>query len=147
MTGGRTFAEVTLERTACYGSCPIYKIVVKGDGTVTYDGERFVKLTGHHAGTLPPERLAELAAAFDKAGYFRFEDAYTAYNVTDHPSAVTSYKDAARSKRIDHYHGDRSAPRELTALEDEIDRVVGTDRWIGTEKEREALTARGWPAR
>ena len=37
---------ITLERTACFGTCPIYKLTVYGDGRVEYEGERFVTVTG-----------------------------------------------------------------------------------------------------
>ena len=30
---------ITLERTACFGTCPIYTITIYGDGRVVYDGE------------------------------------------------------------------------------------------------------------
>ncbi|MDL1971205.1 MAG: hypothetical protein LWW94_09640 [Candidatus Desulfofervidaceae bacterium] len=34
-------------------------------------------------------------------------------------------------KSVEHYHGDMSAPKELERLENEIDRVVGTEEWVG----------------
>src|SRR5262245_50253000 len=35
--------RVTLERTQCYGPCPVYTLSVAGDGTVAYFGTRYVK--------------------------------------------------------------------------------------------------------
>ena len=125
----------SLERTACYGRCPIYTVTVLRDGTVQWEGERFVE--GHRQGdgqAVGREQLAELADAFQKAGYFALKDKYTSYDVTDHPSANTSYDDGTRHKTIAHYHGDRSAPEALDELEARIDEIVGTGKWIGRDQ-------------
>ena len=37
---------ITLERTACFGVCPVYKLTVYGDGRVVYEGKRFVRVEG-----------------------------------------------------------------------------------------------------
>ncbi len=37
---------ITLERTQCFGSCPVYKLTVYGDGRVVYEGGGFVKIKG-----------------------------------------------------------------------------------------------------
>ena len=37
---------ITLERTACFGVCPVYKLTIYGDGRVLYDGIRFVRTEG-----------------------------------------------------------------------------------------------------
>ena len=35
---------ITLERTACHGTCPIYKLTIEGNGTVIYEGQDFVQV-------------------------------------------------------------------------------------------------------
>jgi hypothetical protein len=30
---------ITLERTACFGTCPIYRLTIQGNGQVVYEGE------------------------------------------------------------------------------------------------------------
>ena len=40
-------------------------------------------------------------------------------------------------KKVDHYHGDRSAPSELGWLEDRIDVLSGTELYIGEDWERQ----------
>src|SRR3712207_4276863 len=42
--------EIGLERTPCHGTCPVYTVVIKSDGTLRYKGEAFVKRTGEHTG-------------------------------------------------------------------------------------------------
>jgi hypothetical protein len=129
----------TLERTACYGTCPIYKLAVYRDGTVEYDGEGFVKVHGKATGQITLDDVARLDAMFAEAHYFDLKDAYTEYRMTDMPSANTSYAKDGKQKAIAHYHGDDSAPEALSKLEDGIDQVVHVEQFIGTEKERENI--------
>ena len=133
----------TLERQACYGWCPIYKLAIYRDGEVEYHGEQFVKVRGDAKGHLSADQLAALERLFEDAHYFTLADSYEHEDVTDNPTTITSYHQGARSKEIKHYHGDRKAPEALSTLEDGIDHAVGIEQWIGTQDEREAH-ARDW---
>ncbi len=137
--GGGAKLVCSLQRTACFGWCPVYQITVLSDGTMKYVGTNFVKQTGERTVKLTPAQLASLRAAFGKADYFSFADRYEHRQVTDNPSTFTSYSDGTRQKSVSHYHGDHSAPEALGKLEDEIDRIVQIDRLIGTRAEREHL--------
>jgi hypothetical protein len=53
--------EITLERTPCYGSCPIDKMVFRSDGTAEYTGTRFVKRTGRYTGRIARGEFDALA--------------------------------------------------------------------------------------
>src|SRR3982751_4511189 len=78
--------EVTLERTACFGSCPIYKVTLRSDGTVIYEGKRFVEMIGTYKGrSYGFEHLAKFILSQD---YFNLKDNYTR-PVTDLPSTIT----------------------------------------------------------
>lgn len=128
--------QITLERTACFGFCPIYKITIHGDGTVEYDGERNVTVTGHQTSQLTQAQLAELVAAFQQAGYFDLKENYTA-PVTDLPSTITSFSFEGRSKLITNYGGctidsSERAPQALCDLEAKIDSLANSAQWVGT---------------
>jgi Domain of unknown function (DUF6438) len=134
---------VTLERTACYGWCPVYTLTVYRDGAVEYQGTNFVKVKGKATDRLSPDQLAALDKLFTDNHYFALEDAYEHYEMTDQPGATTSYRAGDRSKTIRHYHGDSHAPPALRDVEDGIDRIVHTERWIGTRAERDKLFGGG----
>src|SRR5918997_5897033 len=125
-----TFRKITLRRTPCYGPCPVYELAILGTGEVTYLGEAHVARAGVHSWRISRRRLERLAEAFERARYSRLEDHYTSREFTDAPGCLTSieYEDGS-SKSIDHYHGDPTAPDALTELEDEIDRIVGVERY------------------
>jgi hypothetical protein len=122
--------KITLERTPSYGPCPVYKITVSSTGEVVYSGEAHVDKAGTHRWRVSRRRLQRLAEALQRANYLYLEDDYTGCGVTGAPGCLTSVDyDDGSSKSIVHYHGDPAAPDALTELEDEIDRIVGVERY------------------
>lgn len=126
---------ISLERTLCYGRCPVYSITIYGDGTVRYEGKEHVNVKGSQARVINQERVRQLVAEFERVGYFSMNDAYTAYMITDAPSVITSITIDGRTKRVRHYLGDRTAPKELMFLENRVDEVAGSREWVGSPLE------------
>ena len=129
-----------LGRTVCYGTCPAYELEVFRDGRVAWRGEDYVKTKGPAQGHLEPAQLDALDALFAKTHFMDLENHYDHYDATDNPSALVLYapKDGG-AKLVTHYHGDMHAPEVLVTIENEIDRIVGSEKFIGTDKEREHL--------
>ena len=129
---------ITLERTACFGSCPMYKLEIFADGRVVYDGKDFVKRKGKAQGRISKAAVQQLVREFNRINYLRLDNEYISEGPncpeswTDMPSAVTSLSWKGREKTIRHYHGCRGARvlDQLTALENKIDRVANTKRWV-----------------
>lgn len=121
---------ITLERTICFGTCPAYLLTIKGDGTVIFDGREYVKSKGQHVTTISHEQVKELVSEFERINYFSFSN-FTDYDVTDMPSATTSITINGITKTVDHYYGDRDAPKELFELERKIDEIANSRQWIG----------------
>lgn len=133
--------KITLERTECFGFCPVYKLTITADGSVVFEGRRFVKQEGVTISSVSPERLKQLIAEFDRVKYFSLEDDYTETRLscpTDQPSAITSIRINGKSKTINHYLGclEPKVPKGLTELENKIDEIVNTAQWLPDKKER-----------
>ena len=126
--GGEQISEITLERTACFGSCPMYKVTLRRDGTATYVGREYVERKGTYKGQVYGfQRLAQL---IESRGYFNFKDNYTR-PITDLPSTITSVVRAGSRKTIKNY-GD-SGPVELWGIEAAIDGIVANTKWEKVE--------------
>ena len=121
---------ITLERTACKGTCPVYKLTIYGSGTVIYEGKDYVTTKGKVESTINEGKIAQLVAEFEKIDYFSLNDSYVERVITDAPSAITSITLGGETKSITHYHGDLNAPEELEELEDKIDEIVNSEQWI-----------------
>lgn len=116
-----TDVEITLERTACYGPCPIYSVAIYGDGTVIYDGKQFVKIEGTRTYTIPKESVDEIVRMFYEINYFSLNDNYDA-NVTDLPTIITSIKIENQTKTVSNYGN--AGPVRLQDLESKIDEIT-----------------------
>lgn len=129
---------ITLERTVCYGTCPSYKLTISADGSVLFEGLRFVKKVGTVESTISQEALRALIERFEKINYFhlrnRYEDSGDGCEgaVSDGPSAITSIRINGKSKSVRHYYGCRGIDvlAELTKLEQAIDDAVNTAQWL-----------------
>ena len=129
---------ITLERTVCFGTCPNYKLTIKSDGSVIFEGKRFTKTSGFARGTITIAAYRSLVSEFEKINYFSLPDRFIPGTkecpqvVTDMPSANTSIRLNGKAKAVDHYYGcgDQGVLPKLSALEDKIDKVAGTQKWI-----------------
>ena len=128
---------VSLERTPCFGSCPVYRISASSSGLVTFEGKANVLRIGTDTGRISSEQVDALLLELHRAGYFTFADRYAlseptcGHYATDSPTAVSSATFRGRSKRIEHDYGCGGVPGALTILEKRIDEVLGSGRWTG----------------
>jgi hypothetical protein len=137
---------ITLERTGCYATvnvCPTYKLTVKADGAVVFEGKDVTEVKGEIEDKISVEKVKRLVAEFRKADYFNLENSYDYENCpsthTDRPNANTSIEIEGKQKTIYHYLGCKGKdseifPARLSELENKIDEIVETKRWIGEQK-------------
>jgi hypothetical protein len=122
---------ITLRRSECFGVCPVYSLSVSGDGTVSYVGTSYVKVRGVASGQISVSDVQELVNEMWDAGYFEMmEPSPCTSSFTDAPSVITSLRLGRETHRVEHYHGNPCSPASLTTLEDRIDEVAGSERWL-----------------
>lgn len=145
--------RLTLERQSCFGPCPIYKLTITGDGTVTYEGFRFVRVEGVVHARVSPSVVQKLVAEFVRIDFWQLKDEYrsitypdgTTLSVSDLSTAIISISLNGRSKSIVDFFG---APVALKKLEEMIDEVTGSKRWVRLDEPTvAALVADGWDIR
>ena len=88
--------EIRLERTPCFGTCPVDEVVLRPDGTATYIGHQYVKRVGQYRGTFPREDFDRLAELLETKGFFNLKDRYS-MRITDHPSLITQHRAEQRA--------------------------------------------------
>jgi hypothetical protein len=126
-------AVIKMTRSGCYGDCPMYEVVIYGDGTVFWNGEHFVEFEGETTSKIEVRQVNELVKAFDQANFFFMKD-YLSHDSTDAPTVLIAITINGKSKTVSHYYGDKSAPMELYELECRIDEIVNTNQWVGSDK-------------
>jgi hypothetical protein len=122
--------RIRLERSGCYGTCPIYSVEISGDGTVNYLGERFVKVSGGQTARINRKAVHDLYNAFAKADFFWTLDSYES-PVTDMPTYIVSISFDGHAKSVLDYAGkSQGLPKAVADLEDAIDKAAGTEKWV-----------------
>jgi hypothetical protein len=123
--------SITLERTACFGLCPAYSLSIQGEGSVSYLGTSFVKVVGDASSQVTVSDVQGLVDEMWDAGYLDMtEPSPCSATITDAPMVITSLTLAAQTHRVAHYRGNPCSPSALTTIEDRIDEVAGSQRWL-----------------
>jgi hypothetical protein len=123
--------EIGIERTPCYGTCPIYTFIIKSDGTFRYKGEKFVERAGEFTGTIPVWHFHQLAQFIRDSGYAELENGY-ARAVTDNPTTYTMVVMSGERKTVSNYAN--AGPTKLWAIEQLIDDLMSKARWGSPQK-------------
>jgi ankyrin repeat protein len=120
---------ITLERTGCFGSCPSYTITAGTDGLV-FDGQSSVVVTGKHTDVVDPDEVRKLAKRFVAADFYSMDNSYVA-GVTDNPTYMLTLAIDGHAKQVEDYVGSWvGMPAVITELEEEVDTLGKTQRWI-----------------
>ncbi|OYU02638.1 MAG: hypothetical protein CFE36_04160 [Sphingomonadaceae bacterium PASS1] len=138
---------ISLQRTACYGSCPDYKVTIDGQGNVVFttrpplDGgdsavhrefsiSTGVRVSGTYRTVVSKADVVTLLQKFKAADFFSLKDEYSAA-VTDNPTYILSIDTGNGRKTVVDYVGKEAGmPAVVTTLQEAVDRVAGTERWI-----------------
>lgn len=147
-----TELSLSMKRSHCYGTCPVYELSIQPDGKVLFNGIDYTETKGEVAGSLTDKKMMQLVSEIEEAKFFSFKDSYAQdsgncpLTATDNPTVTLSVKLNGKEKNITHYLGCRSEvnpsggraasifPQQLYNLENKIDEIVETKRWIGKGK-------------
>ncbi len=143
-----TGARIVFERTACLGACPVYEVVLHDDGRVEWTGKEHVAVVGLEHGQVAPADVAGLwerlqawhdrqrSATNAKEGCVRVErtegTTVMTFAQSDQPGTTIRLRSQGEAWSVVHDHGCPMTPslERLRALEDEIDAVAGSERWV-----------------
>ena len=91
----------SMETTACFGTCPAYRVDVFSDGVIVYKGDAHTKLVGTYRLPSNPELFQRILRLLDENSFQKLRDDYgwvgegeespCSEEWTDHPSTVLSY--------------------------------------------------------
>ena len=128
--------SVTIERQLCFGTCPHYSLTLHATGQVDFEGRDYVCARGTHHARVDPADARELLHDLERAGYFELRWTFGDW-ASDHPTVNTRLELGGRARMIRHDRGDQGAPRHLNRMEDAIDEIAGTRRWLPVREGRD----------
>lgn len=157
--------EITLERSACFGSCPDYKVSLTGDGKVRFSTRenafpgtaaevhrmfngRNVVWPGVHEANVDPNAVASLLERFRASHFMGMKSEYIA-SVTDNATQALTLRIGNVTKRVVDYVGPEvGMPASIRELEAAVDEVAGSKRWVlGNRQTIDLLKAEGFDFR
>ena len=123
-------AVIGIEKTGCFGTCPIYKFEINGSGKAVYSGHRFVMVNGKKEKIFDKKQTMSLFKAFEEADFWDFEDVYTNEQIADLPTTYLTYSRGGKSKKIALRYG---FPDKLDALAKLTESFANSEHWIRDE--------------
>lgn len=117
---------VRIQRTACFGRCPIYTTEIFKGGTIFYTGEKWVEREGHFVGKISQEYIEGILAEAKKINYLELNSIYDHKGITDLPSTITSIRVGGQLKSIVNRY---QAPELLNEFERFIDSQYQEVEW------------------
>jgi len=127
--------QISLQKTACFGTCPVYKVTIHADGAVIFHGERFVASIGEFESSVNAGQFEILVDAIKQINFWDLDEAYrfklgpdnSRTTVSDLPSRIITVDRESMTKSVLNYFG---GPDELEALESLIDEIAAVSHWI-----------------
>ncbi len=141
--------EITLQRRSCYGMCPTYDVVIRGDGHGVFTGHKFVKELGERVFEVKPEDVIALLQQFYDVGFFDLREVYESrpnprltpegrvqtltMRVENGQPPILGIRVCDYSKSVILGVGSPPGTRELAAA---VDTLAVSSRFVGEKSER-----------
>jgi hypothetical protein len=110
----KTIDFITLEKTPCFGRCPVYTLTLKGSGDVFLKVDTNLALSrGCYEGKIDIQKTKEIFNTYKTQKIFSFKNEYLG-KMTDIPTTHITFKMGKKIKKIKDQYG---APTELKNLE------------------------------
>tara|TARA_Y100000385_G_scaffold256147_1_gene282320 strand:+ start:639 stop:1100 length:462 start_codon:yes stop_codon:yes gene_type:complete len=113
---------VLLQRTGCFGTCPIYKVAIFGNGIVAYEGTAYTDYEGKYTGQIDLDDAKKLFNTLHSLDWENYPAEYPIDN-QDFPQFLINYKTTEIDKQV---KGNTGAADDLISLSLEIDRIIST---------------------
>ncbi len=109
---------IFLQKTACYGTCPIYKATLYSNGKIVYKGDKFTPYIGEIETQLPEKDLMHLIDEYEKIQFGQYSSQYVNDKISDVPSTIIQYKEKQIIMR------GFEVPPKLTALISKTEKMI-----------------------
>lgn len=123
--------RITLEHNGCPKTCPVYSVIINGDGTVLYKGLKNVKNIGKQEYEIPIDDLARLNEFLYDISHGKIKNKYGSQDGAE--TTVITTIDLGQVKRIVNH--DNSGPESLRQFEEKIKEIAMISQFVHTKDE------------
>lgn len=121
---------VSLERSYCFGTCPVYKIEIYNSGFAVYTGQANTDKIGTFTTKFSKDQLNSLTNVAKEINYMSLNDVYDNPGVTDLPSHTSSIVINGVRKTVKRRIG---YPQSIVVFEKQIDAIIGETNWTAQQ--------------
>jgi len=123
---GFPYDRIDLERTGCFGTCPIYRVSLFRGGRAELHGVRYMERIGDFEGKVNVFDYGKLCYLLKRLGFDQLPLRFTA-DWTDSPTYIVTAVAGDSTKAVSDYSG--VGPIELWAVQEAIDAVRQRIEW------------------
>jgi hypothetical protein len=121
-----------MERVLCDGECPAYALTIYSDGTVFYEGYRYVDLEGNAQTKLSNEQIQALLEEINRSNILTENQDCCRSSTKGAPSVTFTINLNWQSSYVGYMLTDNTkVPVELRHLECYIDEITNSTQWTG----------------
>jgi hypothetical protein len=118
-------------RHACFGTCPEYRLTVRGTGDVTFDGKGFTAIDAfpvHYK--ISPGEVASLIQRMRSRGIWQLNEFYQSGYVDTSTSELWLTIGGQRKAIFENVGKAAGLPDSFYLSQEEIEAAAGADRWV-----------------
>jgi hypothetical protein len=121
------FSRISLERTGCFGGCPVFRVEFTSDGNATLDAEAHLPLSGHFKTQIGRRDFARLCQLAELAKLRALKPHYEG-GWTDDASYIVRVQAGDQKVEVSDYGA--VGPAQLWALAQALDAVRLQAYWV-----------------
>lgn len=124
--------SIVMSRGPCMGVCPVYEVTILANGSVEYEGTRFVRAKGREVSAITRQQMLRILQNLDQVGFTGLEDRAFDW-CFDSSSVAVQVSVDGKAKRVVSDAGcvgaKFSPQAQFVGAADNIDRIVNSNQW------------------
>jgi hypothetical protein len=116
---------IEMSKKPCFGTCPVYDLVVYETGMATFRGIQNTDRLGLYSKKIGQEKVRQLVNECIAANLWQFQEVYKS-NVSDLPTVSITYYEGKEKKTI---AGKRERPQPVLKIEEMLDEIAFSSGW------------------
>ncbi len=120
----------SLEKTPCYGRCPVLKVQFYANGDLSYEGIQNTERQGIYLAKIAPDSIRQIIRYATGIPFFQLADAYPVDEmpiIADLPNTLLYFTDGEQEKTITVNH---DAPKSLIQWENYLLGLMEEAKWM-----------------
>jgi hypothetical protein len=128
---------ITMFRDGCENRCPVFEVVIFGDGTVIVEGHYYLRRRVLATSKISVAQVKQLVGRFEEMGFYELPDDFhykgkgcRAKEAGGQNAVITIVSGGHGNSIVHHTRCLGEIPSKLSALEDEIYATSNAAKWI-----------------